>query len=125
MSLKLAANAGGFEVTVEACFVGEDLLIICAGGDRPHIGAVAVAVFTGTGREPQVELIRVANHREDELSAAAALKISTTLECTVTFIAGMHWDTISKAGIAQVLANVESLVDQLIDRLPGQAKERP
>ena len=118
MSYKLSANEGGFHVEVEARFLGHDLLVSCTGGDEPHIGAVAVAHRRPALSDPDkktasANIICLSGHREDELARAAALKLCNTLDCTVTVVAGMHWHHIDRAGIDQVVTNVERLIERL------------
>jgi len=123
MECRLSSNVGGFYVEIEASFIGADLLITCTGGDQPHIGAVAVASLTGAVAEPDVRLIALTGHREDELARNAAEKICVAIGGTVTFVAGMHWDDIDRAGIEQVLLNVDECVDGLLQRLTVRCKE--
>ncbi len=127
MSHKLFSQKGGFEVMVEARYLGDDLLVTCVGGDKPHIGAVAVAHSRPSLQNPDemsasANIICLSGHREDELARAAALKLCRELGCTVTVVAGMHWHRIDKAGIDQVVANVETLVEQLLSDLQTDAK---
>ncbi len=122
MSLKLFSQQGGFEVMVEARYLGADLLVTCTGGDKPHIGAVAVAHQRPSLQNPDemsasANIICLSGHREDELARAASLRLCKGLGCTVTVVAGMHWHRIDKAGIEQVVVNVETLIEQLLDEL--------
>ena len=122
MSYKLSSSEGGFHVEVDAVFLGRDLLVTCTGGDRPHIGAVAVAHTRPDPGDPKkitasANIICLSGHREDELARAAALKLCKNLGCTVTVVAGMHWHHIDREGIDQVVANVERLIERLQDVL--------
>ena len=113
MSIHLTTDQGGYQLELTATFLGSDLLVTCTGGDRPHIGAVAVAHPQAGLDEVTANIICLSGHREDELARSAALKLSRALHCTVTVVAGMHWDVIDRAGIEQVLAGAEGLIDQL------------
>jgi hypothetical protein len=118
VSYKLSSSEGGFYVEVDAVFLGQDLLVTCTGGDKPHIGAVAVAHTRTAHDEPDkimasANIICLSGHREDELARAAALKLCRDLGCTVTVVAGMHWHHIDREGIDQVVANVERLIERL------------
>lgn len=118
MSYKISTDKGGFFVQVEAIFLGQDLLVTCTGGDKPHIGAVAVAHPRPSLDDPETmsasaNIICLSGHREDEMARAAALKLCRDLECTVTVVAGMHWYEIDGEGIEHVVANVEGLIEKL------------
>jgi len=126
MNFKLSSNEGGFFVKVEAVYLGKDLLVTCTGGDQPHIGAVAVAHTRPNLNDPSqpgasANIICLSGHREDELARMASLKLCRTLGCTVTVVAGMHWHHIDRQGIDQVVANVENLIELLMEKLapPG------
>ena len=113
---------------VEARYLGEDLLVTCVGGDKPHIGAVAVAHTRPSLQNPDelsasANIICLSGHREDELARAAALKLCKALGCTVTVVAGMHWHKIDKAGINQVVKNVETLIEQLQSDLQAEGED--
>ena len=118
MSYKISTDNGGFYVQVEARFLGEDLLVTCTGGDKPHIGAVAVAHPRPSLDDPSelsasANIICLSGHREDEVARAASLKLCRDLNCTVTVVAGMHWYEIDGEGIEHVVANVEELIEKL------------
>ena len=122
MNFSFSTDNGGYFVELQAKFIGNDLLVVCSGGDKPHIGAVAVAHPRPSLDDPDqlsasANIICLSGHREDELARASSLKLCKQLGCTVTVVAGMHWNDIDRAGIEQVIANVESLVGQLMAAL--------
>lgn len=125
MNFHYKTDAGGFDVEVRATFIGADLLVTCTGGDKPHIGAVAVAHPRDhhDASEPQgpvANIICLSGHREDELARSASLKLCNLLETTVTVVAGMHWREIDKQGIEQVVTNVENLIEELFVALSAR-----
>lgn len=128
MSYKLSVNDGGFHVELKADFIGDDLLVCCFGGDKPHIGAVAVAHPRPSLNDPRelsasANIICISGHREDELARSASLKLCRDLGCTVTVVAGMHWNDIDKEGISQVVANVEKLIGWLQELLANESEK--
>ncbi|PLX75643.1 MAG: hypothetical protein C0615_07760 [Desulfuromonas sp.] len=122
MNFSIATDKEGFQVTAAAQLLGDDLLVTCTGGDKPHIGAVAVAYPRPSINDPEklsasANVICLSGHREDELARSAALKLCRAIGRTVTVVAGMHWDKIDAQGIRQVVANVEELIDRLCNEL--------
>ena len=122
MNLEFSSETGGYNVKITASFLGDDLLVTCTGGEKPHIGAVAVAHPSPSFDDPEKQdasanIICLSGHREDELARSASLKLCRVLGCTVTVVAGMHWAVIDRKGIGQVVANVESLIEQLLAAL--------
>lgn len=122
MDFEFSSETGGYNIRVMAIFLGDDLLVTCTGGEKPHIGAVAVAHPSPSFDDPEkpgasANIICLSGHREDELARSASLKLCRALGCTVTVVAGMHWAVIDRQGIEQVVANVESLIEQLLTAL--------
>lgn len=88
---------------------GKDYAISVMGGDQPHIGAVAVCT---PGSHASV--ISVPNHKEDMLALDLANIICNSLRSTVSVSVGIHYDSISKSQIDDVIEIVTSLMDQFL-----------
>ena len=102
--------------------VGGDLLVAIWGGERPHIGAVAVAQPRPSLRDPQstsatASVFCLVGHKEDELAKAASEILASVLNTTVVVTAGIHWDDLSPEGIQRVVKNSEILIDLILERL--------
>ena len=102
--------------------IGRDLLVAIWGGERPHIGAVAVAQprpsLKDAGlRSATASVFCYPGHKDDIIAKEAAEKISSDLNANVTVTAGMHWDGIDEEGIKEVIANGRHLVDLIIERI--------
>jgi len=102
--------------------IGRDLLVAIWGGERPHIGAVAVAQPRPSLKEPRLRSATASvfcypGHKDDIIAKEAAEKISSDLNANVTVTAGMHWDGIDEEGIKEVIANGRHLVDLIIERI--------
>jgi hypothetical protein len=101
--------------------IGEDLLIAIWGGDRPHIGAVAVAQPRPSLRDKDkisatASVFCFLGHKEDLIAKEAAERIASALNTNVVATAGIHWDDIDEAGIACVMENSRELVEMIIER---------
>ena len=107
--------------------IGEDLLIAIWGGERPHIGAVAVAQPRPSLRDKSeisatASVFCYVGHKDDVIAKEAAERISSALNTNVTVAAGIHWDDIDEAGITCVMENSRELVEMIIERM---SKEEP
>jgi hypothetical protein len=111
--------------------IGEDVLVAIWGGEKPHIGAVAVAQPRPSLKDPEVtsssaSVICLVGHKEDELAKAAAEILAAALETQVVVTAGIHWDNLAPEAILQVVENSEILVDMILQRcieeFPSQKK---
>ena len=99
-------DAAGVRVSGE--WIGEDLSVSVSGGDRPHIGCVALGIpdrreEDPDGRHASVSVLNVPDHRDDFLAVPIARELSAQLGCRVTVSCGIHEDSIGQEQIGQIL----------------------
>jgi len=102
--------------------IGEDLLVAIWGGEKPHIGAVAVAQPRPSLKDESVvsataSVFCYLGHKDDIITKQAAEKLSATFNTNVTVTAGIHWDDIDEAGIKTIMANSQRLVNMIIEKI--------
>lgn len=88
--------------------------ILIEGGDKGHIGAVAVA-----GEGKVIESISFPGHMEEIICKNWAEKISAVYPDPVVVEAGIHYDNITKAQIQEVLEILDAELAGLSERLGG------
>ncbi len=88
-------------VTLEALTVpmGDDLCLVITGGDRPHLGAVALAqarpsIQDSSKVSASTSVLTVLGHKEDLLARSAAQCLAAGLNRTVVVCCGIHVDAI-------------------------------
>ena len=118
-------NVGEYDLAASVRQIGQDLLIAVWGGDKPHIGAVAMAQPRPSLRDPDVtsstaSVFAYVGHKEDELAKAAAEILAATLKTNVVVAAGIHWDNLPPEGIQRVIRNSEILVDMILAKIVGE-----
>ncbi|MDQ0204305.1 hypothetical protein [Pectinatus haikarae] len=123
--ISLKVGEGKHHVCLHTVFCGKDAILSIAGGDVPHIGAVAVAVprksLTGDGsHSASVSVICIAGHKEDELARSIALRLSALWFCNVTVSAGIHINDVEKEDIVILRKNIEELVENIIDKVKDE-----
>jgi hypothetical protein len=101
--------------------IGQDVLVAIWGGEKPHIGAVAVAQPRPSLKDPDVtsasaSVICLVGHKEDELVKATAEIMAAALKTQVVVTAGIHWDNLDPQGIQQIIQNSEVLVDMILEK---------
>ncbi|MFH1059796.1 MAG: hypothetical protein V1797_14110 [Pseudomonadota bacterium] len=101
---------------------GADLLVAVEGGDKPHIGAVAMATPRPSLADPgrtsaTASVFCYPGHKEDGLAKTLAEALAAALNTRVVVTAGAHWDGLDAAGIAQVEANARDLGMRLLAAL--------
>lgn len=123
--IKTDKEAYNLEAFVKA--IGEDLLVAIWGGERHHIGAVAVAqprpsLKNHRVRSATASVFCYVGHKDDVIAKEAAEKISSALNTNVTVTAGAHWENIDEAGVKDIMENSRQLVEMIIERI---TKEQP
>jgi len=98
---KVKTNEGAYDLEASVRLIGKDLLVAIWGGEKPHIGAVAIAQPRPSLRDPAItgataSVFCFLGHKEDEPAKAAAEILAATLNTQVVVTAGMHWDNISE-----------------------------
>jgi hypothetical protein len=111
-----------YNLSASVRLIGEDVLVAIWGGEKPHIGAVAVAQPRPSLKDPEVtsssaSVICLVGHKEDQLAKAAAEILAAVLKTQVVVTAGIHWDNLAPEAIQHVVRNSEVLVEMILTRL--------
>ena len=119
--LMLKTDTGAYDLTASVRWIGPDLLVAIWGGEKPHIGAVAVAQPRPSLKDPEVtsasaSVICNIGHKEDELVKAAAEILASILKTQIVVAAGIHWDNLDEDGIQRIIKNSKILVEMILDK---------
>ena len=122
MEFNIKTDKEAYNIEAFVKEVGQDLLVAMWGGERPHIGAVAVAqprpsLKDNKLRSATASVFCYPGHKDDIVAKEAAEKISSALNTNVTVSAGIHWDDIDEEGIKTVIENSRLLVKMIIERI--------
>jgi hypothetical protein len=125
MEFTINTNEGEYDLAASVRQIGQDILVAIWGGDKPHIGAVAMAQPRPSLRDPDVtsstaSVFAYVGHKEDELAKAAAEILAATLKTNVVVAAGIHWDNLPPEGIQRVIENSNILVEMILEKIVGQ-----
>jgi hypothetical protein len=117
----MQTNEDSYNLSASIRLIGEDLLVAIWGGERPHIGAVAVAQPRPSLKDPDAtsastSVFCFVGHKEDELAKASAEILSATLNTPVVVAAGIHWDNLDEEAIERIIKNSEILVDMILEK---------
>jgi len=119
---KVKTNEGAYDLEASVKLIGQDLLVAVWGGEKPHIGAVAVAQPRPSLKDLAItgataSVFCFLGHKEDEPAKAASEILAAALNTKVVVTAGIHWDNISEQGIRKVIRNVQILVDLILEKI--------
>ncbi|MGD9182064.1 MAG: hypothetical protein PVG15_11360 [Desulfobacterales bacterium] len=117
----IKTDTGAYDLTASARWIGPDLLVAVWGGEKPHIGAVAVAQPRPSLKDPEVtsataSVICNVGHKEDELVKAASEILASALETQVVVAAGIHWDNLDDEGIQTIIKNSRILIEMILEK---------
>ena len=104
----LETRRGRLHLRLAALFLGQDLCVTLSGGDRPHIGAVALGQSGASAR-----VLSVPGHREEALALRLARDLASEIQATVCLACGIHLDGIRPEEIQDALELAEALVRDL------------
>jgi gallate decarboxylase subunit D len=122
MEFTVKTSHGVYDLEASVRFIGKDLLVAVWGGERPHVGAVAIAQPRPSLKDPErvsatASVVCLLGHKEDDLAKAVAEILAAAMNTTVVVTAGIHWDNLDAEEINQVLRNSEILVDLILEKI--------
>jgi hypothetical protein len=125
LEIQVKTGTGTYDLQAGVRRIGDDLLVAVWGGEKPHIGAVAVAQSRPSLKNPEARsatasVICFPAHKEDEMARAMSQVLAAALDTKVVVTAGMHWDNIGQEGIRKVMENSEALVDLILQAVLAQ-----
>jgi len=111
-----------FNLQMTIVRMGRDLCISLAGGDTPHIGAVALAIPHSGLRaknkiDASVSILTVTGHKEDELARKISKTVAAALNCTVSVSCGIHLEGATQKEISEILNTADEILNQALKEL--------
>ena len=124
MELRIKTTEEAYNLEGLVKEIGQDLLVAIWGGERPHIGAVAVAQPRPSLRDQSAvsataSVFCYVGHKDDVIAKESAEKLSAALNRNVTVTVGIHWDDLQEVGIKTVVENSQQLVNTIIAEISG------
>ena len=107
-----------YKVKLVAIKSGEDLTIIISGGEKPHIGAMAVSIPRPSLKDlnkvsASTSVFVLVGHKEDELSKQIAENITKITKKVTVVIVGLHIEKATSQDIEYLIQNTQKVVDKL------------
>lgn len=120
--IALSASRGRVALRLTAVRLGADLAVTISGGERPHVGAVAVSQPRPSGDGATTSVIAIVGHREDEVARKVAARLAAATRGIVTVTCGIHVDAIRPEEIDDVRRMCDELAEQLLRLLDEKAE---
>ena len=114
----LKTHAGTFDLSASVVKVGPDFVVVIWGGERPHVGAVALAqsrqsLKDNDKRSATASVLSILGHKEDTVVKSVSERLAAVADRPVVVTAGMHWDNLNESDLKQILNNVEILTQMI------------
>ena len=129
--LYLSEGESPYGIWAEIRPIGEDVQISVGGGDRDHIGAVALAepsvtVHPVTGEAvsltagessgfSRIQLLSAAGHKDAAIAQMFAGAFCDAFQVNVSAVAGVHIDQATDEEIDILMGNASALLQEAID----------
>lgn len=120
--LNVIIGKGGYKVRARALRTLDGIILIITGGEKPHVGAVAVGVPRESLRyegvvSANVSILSRIGHKDDEVAKIAAEEVASALNEYTVAIVGIHIESATEEDISKLLDNAQKAIDAIIDRL--------
>lgn len=106
-------------IRVEVVEAGIDKVFLVTGG-QAHIGAVST--FYLEQERISGTTVHIPGHKEQELCERLARKAALQLKVTVTVIMGIHFDSVTRMQIDEIVHTAERLMDEHLSRISEQTQ---
>ncbi|MHB8171382.1 MAG: prenylated flavin chaperone LpdD [Thermincolia bacterium] len=116
--IAIAIGEGRSGIEISATLTGEGVNILLTGGEKPHIGAVVMAIPGSGGCETRVLI--VPPHRDVEAAQPVAKMICSALGQVTVVTAGIHINNAEKWEIEELLNNTREAARQLLIKIEGK-----
>ena len=116
------SGEGRYVVEGTANRTGNGVAVLIVGGEKPHIGAVAIAVprpsLKGRAKiSATCSVYTLLGHKDDEVAKPAAERLASELREVTVVIAGIHVNNASKKEISTLVGNAEKVVQELLRKM--------
>lgn len=118
--INLNKKLGRVSIDLKATYVGEDLIIIISGGDRPHVGAISYGGEGFVNKDFKKNTVVYGNHKEYIICQKFSQKIGNIFEGNYMISAGIHLDNITKEEIKIVMNLSEELLEEITSIIKGE-----
>lgn len=123
------AGRGRCRVSCRVFVTGEGLIAHLLGGEKPHVGAVALGIprpsLQGEGTSATTSVLTRTGHKDDEVARPAASILAAACQAPVVVIAGIHVDQATPAELVQLQENARRAVEGALKHLGKGAGRAP
>ncbi len=107
--IKLSYGEGRYLINMLAVVTADGISITVTGGEKPHVGAMAMCVPSLSANDNKVSvdtwITPRSGHKDDQVAAMLARQVCMETRQTTAVVAGIHIDQAQASEIEQLLDN--------------------
>ena len=121
-TVRTSAGKGRLKVRAIGVATSNGVVLMIFGGEKPHIGAVALAVpRRSLRRKGEISatssVLTLVGHKDDRVARPAAELAARRLKMAAVAVAGIHVEKATNEEIRILLRNSRRTVERLLDKL--------
>lgn len=121
-TFKISSGVGKHKVELVLTLVGNDVVAVISGGDRPHVGAISVAIPRPSLKDASKlsatsSVFTLTGHKDDEVTRPASEALAKELNGVAVVSAGVHIDGASREDIRKLVENTKKALKDAIRML--------
>lgn len=120
--LLFCSGSGKYRITAKVHVLDSGLTLTLYGGEKAHIGSVAVAIPRPSLQNPSImsatsSVINLVGHKDEEVARPVAEKLAKKFGQVVVVVAGIHVENATAEDIDLLKENVEDVTLAMITKL--------
>jgi hypothetical protein len=110
--IHIEQHEGRIHLNLDAYFMGEDLVVLVYGGDRPHLGTITA----GARLEP-LRTVQLQNHKEFYVTEEISVLLRKNFPGNFAVLCGTHLDDITKEELKCIPDLCVKMGEELMEKL--------
>jgi len=118
----LSIGKGRYRVDLTAIITMDGLIISILGGEKPHVGAVAISIPRPSLKDPSklsatTSVFTLLGHKDDEVARLASERLAKELNQTVVVVAGVHIEGAENEDIKKLIYNSKQAIEVFLEKI--------
>jgi hypothetical protein len=115
--IALSYGEGRLRVHIHATLTVDGAAVILTGGERPHVGGMAMSVPRAHTGRPETWITPRPGHRDSDVATLVAELLCRETGCCTAVIAGIHIDQATREEIDLLVENSQEAARRLGDKI--------
>lgn len=116
------AGQGKYMILGNAQVVADGIIVTIAGGTKPHVGSIAVALPRPGLDDPTkvsatTSVFNIPGHKDEEIARPAAQLLASKLNKVVVVVAGVHVDGATEEEVSHLITNSKRVTEKLLEKV--------